>query len=235
MKRNDTRFFYFVFIGAGLLIAWALAWSAQPAQAQCGTQASSCKDCHETQAQMPVNASGAWHTDHAFGDFCGFCHAGNVQSADQDEAHAGMAAPLEDVDASCVSCHPTDAAELAQVYADELGVEAGSGGGGGAADAGEESSSASEGAPPAALAAAMTVVSDDELIDYIRQYEEAAGCRPLNRGDVIVLLLIGLTLVGGGAFVFWNERRLALARPTAAKDLLPRLEQLEQEDLQALE
>src|SRR5450759_1323790 len=53
-------------IGMGIWLA-----SAQPVHAQCGSQASSCKNCHETQGQMPVNNDGtAWHTQHAFGDFC---------------------------------------------------------------------------------------------------------------------------------------------------------------------
>ena len=29
---------------------------------------------------MPVANNGDWHKVHAFGDFCEFCHAGNVQA-----------------------------------------------------------------------------------------------------------------------------------------------------------
>ena len=56
-----------------LLVVAAGFWlaTATPASAQCGSQASSCKNCHEVQGQTPVNGDGtAWHTFHAFGDFC---------------------------------------------------------------------------------------------------------------------------------------------------------------------
>ena len=123
MKRNDLWFFLPTLAGALLLVLGLLSWTAQPAQAQCGSQASSCKSCHETQGQMPVNTNGQWHTVHAFGDFCEFCHAGNVQAKTKDDAHVGLVAPLDDVKAGCQSCHPTDYMDKAQVYASTLGVE----------------------------------------------------------------------------------------------------------------
>jgi cytochrome c553 len=63
--------FWFVLIGLTLVTVSALAlMTVQPASAQCGSQASSCKNCHEVQGQMPVNNDGsAWHKSHAFGDF----------------------------------------------------------------------------------------------------------------------------------------------------------------------
>ncbi|HIC90071.1 MAG TPA: hypothetical protein EYP04_11815 [Anaerolineae bacterium] len=98
---------------AGLVTLWVvwglvylLAVSGTPTSAQCGSSASSCKNCHEIQGQDPVNDKGEWHTAHAFGDFCEFCHAGNVQAKTIDQAHAGMVDPLEDVQAGCQSCHP---------------------------------------------------------------------------------------------------------------------------------
>ena len=62
--------------------------------AQCGSAASSCKNCHEVKGEDAVNAKGDWHTQHAFGDFCEFCHAGNVQAADKTAAHQGLVANL---------------------------------------------------------------------------------------------------------------------------------------------
>ena len=108
MKRNDLWFFFAALGGAVLLVVGLMSWTPKPAQAQCGSQASSCKNCHETQGQMPVNTSGEWHQAHAFGDFCEFCHAGNVQATAKEEAHVGLAAPLDDVKAGCQSCHPSD-------------------------------------------------------------------------------------------------------------------------------
>ena len=117
-------------LGVLLLIGMVLLLPASSADAQCGSQASSCKNCHETQGKGPVNADGTgWHTGHAFGDFCYICHAGNNQSMDQEQAHAGMVDPLSDVNAACASCHPADLMERANVYSAALGVEVGTGGG----------------------------------------------------------------------------------------------------------
>ena len=98
------------------------------AGAQCGSSASSCKNCHEIQAKAPVNTKGDWHTQHAFGDFCEFCHAGNVKAKDEAAAHTGMVAPLADVKGSCQSCHPDNFTDRAQTYATALGVTIGAGG-----------------------------------------------------------------------------------------------------------
>ena len=86
-------------ITAGLLLILSIGFffllPAQKVSAQCGSQASSCKNCHETQAQDPVNNDGtAWHASHAFGDFCYLCHAGNNQATDKTAAHTGMVDPL---------------------------------------------------------------------------------------------------------------------------------------------
>ena len=40
-------------LGTGLWLA-----TAQPVKAQCGSQASSCKNCHEVQGQDSVNSDG---------------------------------------------------------------------------------------------------------------------------------------------------------------------------------
>ena len=102
--------------------------TVQPVKAQCGSQASSCKNCHEVQAKDPVNNDGtSWHQSHAFGDFCYICHAGNNQATDKVAAHTGMVSPLADVKASCAQCHPNDLQARAQVYATKLGVQIGAG------------------------------------------------------------------------------------------------------------
>ena len=77
---------FFSFMGRwlylGLAVIAVVAWP-RPASAQCGSSASSCKNCHEVQGQDAVNADGTgWHQSHAFGDFCYICHAGNNQSMD---------------------------------------------------------------------------------------------------------------------------------------------------------
>jgi hypothetical protein len=168
---------------------------------------------------MPVNNDGtSWHTAHAFGDFCYICHAGNNQAKDKAEAHAGMAAPLEDVEASCLQCHPNDLTERAQVYATALGVEIGSGSGGAAAPAGESAAVAAS--APAASAPASTAIDYDDpnLVNYVARYEEIVlGKTPFNWGNAILLGMIGLVAVGGGGFVMSREKLMKLTFGEVAK------------------
>ena len=88
MHQKKTALF---FLFAGLTVVFAIGIflaTATPASAQCGSQASSCKSCHEVQGEMPVNADGTgWHQSHAFGDFCYICHAGNNQGKEKAAAH----------------------------------------------------------------------------------------------------------------------------------------------------
>src|SRR5512141_3312892 len=148
------RKLYFLLATAGLLILVVVGIALalpQPAKAQCGSQASSCKNCHEVQGKDPVNADGTgWHQSHAFGDFCYICHGGNSQAADETAAHAGMVAPMSDVKAACQQCHADDLQARADVYAKTLNVEVGMGGSAPAPAA----ASAPEAAAPAAAAPA---------------------------------------------------------------------------------
>ena len=186
-------------------------WPAEDASAQCGSQASSCKNCHEVQGQDPVNSDGTgWHQSHAFGDFCYICHAGNNQSMDEAEAHSSMVPPLSDVQAGCASCHPNDLMERADVYAAALGVEAGTGGGSGPSELAntsdnEATTSAGAAEPPAPV----MIVDAAEVIDFNQRYAETVlGQRQVNGGNLILGILIGLLAFGGSGFVYWNERRL---------------------------
>ena len=192
-------------IRVGLLLALAAlslvlmgGLNERQAVAQCGSSVSSCKNCHEVQGQDPVNNEGEWHTAHAFGDFCEFCHAGDVQATDKEAAHQGLVAPLGDVQASCQSCHPNDYMDLAQQYAGVLGVEVGTGGGGGAPPAGEAPSapSAPPSEAPAAPAAAgpVSAPSGGEIIDLNKVYAESQAAEQ-PRTNVSNLVLIALILL----------------------------------------
>ncbi|MBZ0301162.1 MAG: hypothetical protein K8J31_15550, partial [Anaerolineae bacterium] len=170
-------------VGSGLWLA-----TPQVVEAQCGSQASSCKNCHEVQGQLPINNDGtSWHESHAFGDFCYMCHAGNPQATEIDAAHTGIVAPLSDIDAACQQCHAGDLAERAQVYATILGVEPGSGSGGSTQTAAtnestSETPASSEQAAPSAsvveqpaattLVHAEMVVNDPNMVDYVQRYDE---------------------------------------------------------------
>ncbi len=188
-------------MGVLLLLMGALL-APQMAQAQCGASASSCKNCHEVNAQYPVNTSGDWHISHAFGDFCAFCHAGNVQAKEQTPAHEGMIYPLADPQGSCQACHPADYLDLAQVYATTLGV-----------DLASESPGAgtpSDGAPADLAVLASEPISppgerhaSGALIDYNRRYEiEVLGHvdgsvvgNTILAGAGVLLLVVGFVLV----------------------------------------
>lgn len=197
--------------GIGIVVAAAIALVVvQPAAAQCGSQASSCKNCHETQAKKPVNNDGTgWHQSHAFGDFCYICHGGNNQATDETAAHAGMVAPLSDIQAACAQCHPNDLQARAQVYAVKLGVEAGSAAAPQSAPT-ATSTAAAAGPGPTPQAAALaapwqTIPGSQKLEDYVARYNERVlHQEPTNRGNVIlVILLVALILIG---IFFVNKR-----------------------------
>ncbi|MCJ7724447.1 MAG: hypothetical protein MUP03_09970 [Anaerolineales bacterium] len=222
MQLRKTYTLTIIVAGCALVIvSMFMSLPVSSAKAQCGSQISSCKNCHEVQAQMPVNQDGTgWHQSHAFGDFCEFCHGGNVQSIVKEESHVGMVAPLSDLQTNCGSCHPSDLKEKAQVYAVALGVEVDTGAGG-ATTSGETKETGSSTTPPPKAAPEVAspeiVVESSQMVDYYQRYEEVTlGRKPFDWGDLTLGVLIILVLVGGGGFVFWNERRLHhLARKVA--------------------
>ncbi|MFN2150816.1 MAG: hypothetical protein ACK2T5_04405 [Anaerolineales bacterium] len=244
--------FKIILVAAVLLIAIAGVWlgSATPASAQCGSQASSCKNCHEVQGEDPVNADGtSWHQSHAFGDFCYICHAGNNQATDKAEAHTGMVAPLSDIQASCMQCHPSDLEERAQVYATALGVEVGAGGE--SSSSGDPSSGDGQSTGSAVVAASIPstseiVIDDANLVDYTQRYDEIVlGQKPVNWGNLILIGLIGLLIVGGGGFVLYHEGWISITTEPIEPvpdgyskdvvDLLPDLQHLNQRGRQGLQ
>jgi len=227
------------FAGILMVVAVGIALlTVQPVKAQCGSQASSCKNCHETQAEMSVNADGTnWHQSHAFGDFCYICHAGNNQATDKAAAHEGMVAPLADVKASCQQCHVADLQERAQVYATTLGVEIGSSSP--APVATQEAVVAPVVAEPVASAIPnqscnQVVVDDPNTINYAQNYDEIVlGKKPINWGNMILIGMIGLTVVGGGGYVITHEKLINVSfgdtskvdgeYPADVVDMLPQI------------
>src|SRR3989304_436615 len=195
MSRSSRPFL--LVISGVILLSIALAMvPTPPAEAQCGSQASSCKNCHEVQGQDPVNSEGEWHTRHAFGDFCAFCHAGNVQAMEAETAHAGMVGPLADVNAGCAACHPEDAPDLGKGY-------------GGARGGGVE---VAAGSPVDAEAPPALIAPEAGVIDFNQRYAETVlGQREVNVGNVILSILIALLILGGGGYIVWRERGARLA------------------------
>ena len=233
-----------LFVTVGMVIVISIGTflaTATPVSAQCGSQASSCKNCHEVQGQDPVNSDGTdWHQSHAFGDFCYICHGGNQQATDKDAAHQGMEDPLSDIQASCQQCHATDLEARAQVYATALGVEIGSGG------TTPASGLSSDAAPVSAAAAPVAdsgqncneiVVDDPNAVNYVQSYDEIVlGKEPVNWGNSILVAMIGLMMVGGGGFVatreklinvkFGDTRKVEGEYPADVVELLPNIASL---------
>lgn len=202
--------FWLVTAGITLLITTGIFFllPAQPVSAQCGSQASSCKNCHETQAQDPVNNDGTtWHTQHAFGDFCYLCHAGNNQATDKVAAHTGMVDPLKDVISACKSCHAADFQAKAQIYATTLGVTVSVGSVSSAATpASAQSAATTPAAPAAASSVAVASVPAASMVDYTQRYDQIVlGQQPLNLGNIILIVMIAAMLFGGGYFVLSRE------------------------------
>lgn len=247
LQHKKTTFF---FILAGLVLVFGSGlWlaTAQPAKAQCGSQASSCKNCHEVQSQDPVNADGtAWHQSHAFGDFCYICHAGNQQATEKDASHQGMVDPMSDVKASCQQCHAADLDARAQVYASVLGITLGEGEANPASAAATPAASVEQPASPqAAPASAEINYEDPNLVDYAARYNQIVlGQNPVNWGNVILIVMIVLIGVGGSLFVIYNERLVKVSfgdtKPVAGDypadvvDMLPSLSKLKAPTRQSL-
>jgi hypothetical protein len=226
----------FLFLAAGCVLLITVGifflFPAQPVSAQCGSQASSCKNCHETQGQDPVNNdSTTWHTQHAFGDFCYLCHAGNNQATDKTAAHTGMVTPLSDIVASCKSCHAKDYESKAQIYATTLGVTLGSGGS-------ALTTAASQPAGSTATAATQAVVvPPGDMVDYSQRYDEVVlGKKPANVGNVIMIVLIVILVLGGGFFIlrregwikvsFQETRQIKGSYPADVVDMAPEIARL---------
>lgn len=239
MKRKQL-YLLMASTGVALLAVCLIALATpQSARAQCGSQASSCKNCHEVQGKDPVNADGTgWHQSHAFGDFCYICHGGNQQATDETAAHQGMVAPLSDVKAACAQCHPDDLQARADVYAKVLGQPVGMGASNAAPAANAAAAtpttvpgaSAAEPPPPAASGSA-------NLVDYVQRYNEnVLGQKPTNWGNVILLVMIAGMVIGGGALVITREGLVRVSfkdtkpvtgeYPTDVVDMVPDLAKL---------
>jgi len=235
MPHPRIRYFVPIFMGALLIAGFFLLLTTQPTLAQCGSQASSCKNCHETQGQDPVNNDGtAWHTEHAQIDACVSCHAGNPQSTDKTQSHTGMVPWDSDVKAGCASCHPNDYETLAQVYATTLGVTLG--GGGGASTPASAPTQATTATAPTQAAmpsgGGSIVISQPGTVNYVQQYEETVlGQSTINWGNVILVMIILVLVFGGGIFIYWNERRrrglngfFAPKAPAPVEGVIPEVE-----------
>jgi hypothetical protein len=245
---NQKKITIFIMTAGVLLVLGSLLLlGTKTASAQCGSQASSCKNCHEVQAKDPVNTDGTdWHLQHAFGDFCYLCHAGNNQATSETQAHTGMVSPMQDYVASCKGCHPDDFESLAQGYATTLGVTLGAISNTSTLGI-STSATGTEIAPPPAQVQAAAIPAAD-MVDYSQRYDETVlGKKPVNVGNIILIMIIAAILFGGGYFVFRRENLLKVSfqetkqiqgsYPSDVVDLVPAIARLKpsaRKDLQQL-
>ncbi|MBI4631764.1 MAG: hypothetical protein HY740_08640, partial [Chloroflexi bacterium] len=196
------------------------------------------------------NDGKAWHTSHAFGDFCQFCHSGNVQSMNPTEAHTDMSKPLADAKLSCSACHQKDYVEKAQVYAAALGVTLKVNNGTTptplpTATPTIISANTSSGQSSAPRQVATLPPQNAEIVDYVKRYnEEVLGQRETNWGGVTVWVLIGAMLIGSGALVshnfgwvhfsFKETKAIKGEFPVDVADLIPDLTRLKPHARQSL-
>ncbi len=200
MKLMQWKHIGFFLLMATLLAAIAVLSWPHPAAAQCGSSVSSCKNCHEVQKHDPVNTNGAWHTQHAFGDFCEFCHAGNVKAKDEASAHAGMVDPLSDVKGSCQSCHPNDYVTRAKTYADALGKTIGT-----TTVPAATTPVTGTTATTSTLPCGPAAPSGGETINLNKIYTGTDSTTPTNIGNIILGALIGIMALLLAGLVFHYE------------------------------
>jgi hypothetical protein len=246
--QHRSRYAEIIVAGVVVLIVSAfMLLGVEPVRAQCGSQASSCKNCHETQGKDSVNADGtAWHQSHAFGDFCYICHGGNNQAMDETAAHTGMVDPMSDIQAACGQCHPNDLQARADVYATKLGVTASLGS---AAPTAVSATATPVAAAPSAgesfTSSQPTGAGNVELVDYVTRYNEDVLHRgSTNWGNVILLIMIGAMVVGGGGLVISHEglvkvsikdsKPMGTEYPTDVVDMAPRIAKLKPNARKAL-
>jgi hypothetical protein len=226
-ERMHNQKTFITFLTTGLLLVLAAGlWlaTAQPVSAQCGSQASSCKDCHEVQGQKSVNTDGTgWHQSHAFGDFCYICHGGNTQSTDKDTSHQGLVDPMADVKASCQQCHPKDLDARAKVYFDKLGVAPG-----GAEPTAVPAAACPSPEPMMMPEPANNIPADKTLVlakpaytvDYVARYnEQVLGVRTVNWGLIGLAALGVIVIVGAAAFVALKKGWVAVTFEKAPQDV----------------
>jgi hypothetical protein len=98
--------------------------------------------------------------------------------------------------------------DRAQVYATALGVEIGSGGNASPGNIQETETNSQTSGEELSPAPALLVTSE-EVVDYNQRYDEQVlGVRSVNWGNVILVVMIAAIAFGGGAYVWFNERKL---------------------------
>jgi hypothetical protein len=238
---------YIFLLASGIAAIFVFINSPRSINAQCGSSASSCRSCHEVQKMAPVSTKGAWHSAHAFGDFCAFCHSGSTKSKEKAAAHVGMVAPLSDVKGACQSCHPSDFMGRAKKYAAVLGKPIGTG------TPAANPPITGSGEKPNNVRFGPVPPMGGTIIDLNRVYAGLDRPRPNVIGNAIMIAMILMVALVFAALVFYYEKpvprfvaafRRLLAMPVpqpesgavrpAMVSLIPLLESSDPETLRAV-
>ncbi len=245
MRRNPTRRFRLSFLALSLILFCMPALS----EGACGASASSCKNCHEIKGEHRVNGKGNYHIQHAFGDFCAFCHSGNTAGTNKAESHAGMVKPEDNLKQSCASCHPDDFEERAKRYGFTVKTGGAPGGGAGNLGAGHGAGTApgsgagnASGVKKSAPAGGAgwilpptpdpSAVSPKDLIDYnLYWVRKKKGSLPGTRGDRILIFVTLLLLPGFPLLsrIFGTQHRRNQSKTTPPEQKRKRKETLDGE------
>ncbi|CAA7600424.1 Multihaem cytochrome [Acididesulfobacillus acetoxydans] len=212
---NEKRWILFTTAFSVVLVSGLLLSAPKMAEAACGASTSSCKTCHEVQGKLPVNQKGAWHTQHAFGDFCQACHLGNASETDMTKAHVGVIKnPLTEPSQTCASCHPSNTAAMVAKYGGSAGSSGPTGstpasGGTSAPAAGSSSTPASGSASsPSPAATQVPAVSQPgaaqtspsanpnfDVIDFNKNFQSPVSLWTIVFGLVDLVILLALAVL----------------------------------------
>lgn len=203
-------------LAGGIALVAGITWYgvATRVEAACGASVSSCKTCHEIQGKLPVSKKGDWHSQHAFGDFCEFCHGGITKETTAEKAHQGMRKPLEDPQKSCGSCHAPDLATRVAKYG---GSAPASGGAPAPAPAAStDNGNTNSGTPAPASSSAPATSGKQDLLDFNRRLPGES--EPVNRGNQVLWGLNALAAVGlAGTYWLYEKKPKAAKARTAAQ------------------
>jgi hypothetical protein len=243
MNRNNHLKILFAIVSIFVLAVWMTPATSESA---CGAAASSCKNCHEVKGEMRVGDKGDYHSQHAFGDFCVFCHSGNTAATSKAEAHEGMVKPLENLEQSCASCHPDDFEGRGKGYGAVIKPKGGDDGGKPAATGSDSTLEAGKSGSAGTTIAAVSekpaarkeesyvilaptpdpsAVPPEDLIDYNVLYSARMEWgMPGTMGDWI-LVAMSLFMMMGFPVLYWlfgkKKQTESMQRVTIKKDVNP--------------
>ncbi len=176
-----------------LFVSFVLLASPHSVEAQCG-QPTECNTCHNVQGKLPVNENGAWHVDHMPYNACQVCHGGDKTAKDPAIAHANIVTKLDQMQAGCAECHSgSDLQTRYSHYASLIGVST-------QIDASQLQAGSASG-----LSGILNLAQTNVPGPFEANAAEPSTNRTAN-WILAGVLLVGL--IGGGSYVYSNERRL---------------------------